>query len=365
MSTFDVKQNTAICALPWIQEYKTLGGSVGPCCQGETLRPGESIQDVRDAMIQGKKHRACQICYKTEKDSGWSYRIQQTTDWIAKFGTPDVAKPSVEYIDVRFDPTCNLKCKTCGPYASTLWQKEKGIKQEVQYHNKDYFKNVDKKILKKVYLAGGEPTYIKSYLEFLQELHEVNPDCEVIVNTNLKKLPDAWKEIFVKFENMTVTCSCDAIEDLATYVRYPIGWEEFEENVKFVSKNVNFLQFNLVASNLTVHRIDKTCEWMKQYSKHINLTALHRPKIFSEYSVPMSHRQRYIDALKNIEKFPVSIYFASSFRSQVKLLLKKYAESGYLKPLHNELRAEISEQDSHRSIDLHSVDRFLHEWVYE
>ena len=89
---------------------------------------------------------------------------------------------------MRFDPTCNLKCKTCGPWASTLWQKEKNVSQPVNASNKKRFNQIDKKFLKKVYLAGGEPTYIKQYLNFLEDLYVVNPSCEVVINTNLKRL---------------------------------------------------------------------------------------------------------------------------------------------------------------------------------
>ena len=100
-----------------------------------------------------------------------------------------------------------MKCKTCNASESTLWQKEKGIKLPRNVDTKKYFEKVDKKQLKKVYLAGGEPTFIPTYLEFLEELYKVNPECEVIVNTNLKKLPDAWKEIFVNFVPKRKACT--------------------------------------------------------------------------------------------------------------------------------------------------------------
>ena len=364
MSTFDVKKNPAICALPWIHEYKTISGKTAPCCQGDGFLEGETIAGTRESMLKGIKPRACNNCYKTEQESGWSPRIQETNDWIGKFGEPDADHPSIQYVDVRYDPTCNLKCKTCGPSSSTLWQKEKGIKIPVNKVNENYLNGVDKTILKKVYLAGGEPTYIKGYLVFLQELFVVNPLCEVIINTNLKKLPDAWKEIIKRFNNLTVICSCDAVEKLGTYVRYPLGWSEFEENVKFVSENANFLQFNLVASNLTVHRLYETCMWMKQYSKHINLSILRSPEVFSETAVPVEHRDVYIDNVKKLLKFPVSVYYAARFRNEVNYLIKKYSTAEYSKSLHQQLQDEISEQDSHRTMKLADVDDFLCSWIH-
>ena len=364
MSTFDVKKNLSICALPWIHEYKKISGKTAPCCQGDGFLEGETIAGTRESMLKGIKPRACNNCYKTEQESGWSPRIQETNDWIGKFGEPDVNNPSIQYADVRYDPTCNLKCKTCGPHDSTLWQKEKGIKIPFNKTNENYLNNIDKKILKKVYLAGGEPTYIKGYLVFLEELFVVNPLCEVLINTNLKRLPDAWKDIITKFKNLTVICSCDAIEKLGTYVRYPLGWTEFEENVKFVSENANFLQFNLVASNLTVHKLYETCMWMKQYSKHINLAVLGDPEVFSESAVPIENRDVYVDNLKKLLKFPVSIYYAARFRNEIAFLIKKYSTAEYSKSLHKQLQDEITEQDSHRTLKLVEVDDFLYSWIH-
>lgn len=364
MSTFDTKKNPAICVLPWVHEYRDIGGKVAPCCSGDLLKDNETINQTREFMLKGQKPRACNNCYKTESESGWSPRIQVTNDWVNKFGTPDLNNPRLEFVDVRYDPTCNLKCKTCGPHDSTLWQKEKGIKIPVNTHNKDYLNNIDKKILKKVYLAGGEPTFIKGYFTFLQDLYNQNPDCEVIINTNLKKLPDAWKEIIKKFDNLTITCSCDAIGTLGTYMRYPLGWEEFCENVKFVSENANLLQFNLVASNLTVHKLFETCTWMKQYSNHITLHILRSPKIFSECAVPYNERDVYLSSVKKLLKFPVSVYYASRFRNQINLIIKKYSESPYDPALHRHLADEIAEQDSHRTLKLQDVDAFLNNWIY-
>lgn len=362
---FDVKENKAICVLPWVHEYRTIEGKTAPCCKGDSLRDGETLEDVRALMLKGVKPRVCTNCYDTEKRATWSPRIDETVRWINKFGEPDVHTPSIQYIGVRYDPTCNLKCKTCGPYASTLWQKEKGVKKiTVNETNKDYLNHVDKKILKKVYLAGGEPTYIRGYLTFLKELHVVNPDCEVIVNTNLKKLPDAWKEIIIAFKNITIVCSCDAINVLGTYIRYPLGWQEFEDNVKFVSENANCLLFNLVASNLNVHKLFEICSWMQKYTFNINLSILRTPEIFSIAAIPPQVREVYLQEVKKLRKFKTSLITATQFKSNIEYMIDQYSTVEYDKTLHVDLKKEIVEQDSHRTLKLQDVDEFLYSWIY-
>ena len=90
MSTFDTKTNPAICVLPWVHEYKTVSGNVAPCCQGNDLQKNETMSLIRQEMIEGVRPRACGRCYTKEDDSGWSPRIQETVDWLKKFGEPDV-----------------------------------------------------------------------------------------------------------------------------------------------------------------------------------------------------------------------------------------------------------------------------------
>jgi len=186
-----------------------------------------------------------------------------------------------------------------------------------------------------------------------------------MINTNLKRLPEEWKNIISSFKNLTVIISCDAIEDLGCYVRYPLEWRQFEENVKFVSNNANFLQFTLVASNLTSHKLFETCTWMKKFSKDINISILGRPGCFSERAVPLDHRAVYIDNINKLKKFPVSVHNAMNFRTKIEYLLKKYSNSDYDKKLHEILKEEIAEQDRHRTLKLQQVDAFLNSWIYE
>ena len=84
-------------------------------------------------------------------------------------------------------------------------------------------------------------------------------------------------------------------------MRYPLVWDEFEDNVRFVSENANFLQFNLVASNLTSHKLYETCTWMKQFSNAINISILSDPRSMTERAVPLEHRKIYIENIETGE----------------------------------------------------------------
>jgi organic radical activating enzyme len=360
MSVFNVHKNKAICVLPWVHKHLDLNGKERPCCIGKIFKNNRNQQSIRQEMLNGIKPIECQKCYNDESNNVSSARIRDTVTWIKKFGTPDINQPNIEYLDVRNDPTCNLKCKTCGPSSSTLWAKEKNMFFKIPNYDLNVY---NKSQLKKIYLAGGEPTYNKSYLDFLKELVDVNPICEVVINTNLKRLPDEWKQIITKFKNLTVIVSCDAIEKLGCYVRYPLEWPQFEKNVKFVNENANFIMFNLVASNLTVHSIDRTVEWMAEYTKNISLTLV-GGDVWEHRAVPLAHRKPYVESLEKLIKFPVSNWCAHKFRLNLNSLIEKYKSNNYDPQLHIKLREEIQEQDSHRTTQLRDVDPFLYSWIF-
>lgn len=360
MSVFNIHKNKAICVLPWVQVHLDLQGNKKPCCIGKTISAGRSIESIRQEMLNGLQPFECSICYSQENINESSSRVRETIDWLKKFGTPDINQPDIQFLDVRNDPTCNLKCKTCGPYASTLWAKEKGIANSIPLYDLEKY---DKTKLKKIYLAGGEPTYNKSYEKFLQELLIVNPNCKVMINTNLKILPDPWKKIISSFKNLTVIISCDATEQLGCYVRYPLQWKQFEQNVKFVSEHANFTMFNLVPSNLTVHEIDKTVSWMSYYTKNVSLTIVGGDH-WTHRAVPLQFRQKYTDSLEKLKKFPVGEWLAHKFRFNLDALIKKYQTNDYDAILHEKLKEEIKAQDSHRTKQLKQVDPFLYSWIF-
>jgi hypothetical protein len=360
MSVFNIHKNKAICALPWVHEHIDLSGKQRPCCQGKAINNGRNINDIRQEMLKGTKPIECSKCYRQEELNESSSRIRETIDWLKKFGSPNIDQPSIEFLDIRNDSTCNLKCKTCGPHASTLWAKEKGLKNIIP---KQDLEKYDKTKLKKIYLAGGEPTFNTSYYNFLQELFKVNPNCEVVINTNLKVLSDRWKKIISLFQNLTVIISCDAVEDLGCYVRYPLQWKKFEENVRFVSEHANFTMFNLVPSNLTVHEIDKTVAWMSTYTKNISLTVVEGGDHWTHMAVPLQARKRYIDSLSKLKKFSIGEWLAHKFKLNLESLINKYQNDNYDPILHKKLKKEIEEQDSHRTTQLKEVDPFLHSWI--
>lgn len=357
MTIFDTHKNKSICILPWIHEHLDLGGNQRPCCEGKILK--RPLAELRQDMLRGIKPSECESCYEREKFKEISPRIQETALWIKKGHEPRQGTHEVLYLDVRNDPTCNLKCKMCGPHASTLWAKEVGAEVSVPEYDLGKY---DIKRLKKVYLAGGEPTYNNEYLSFVNKIMLENPDCEVVINTNLKQLPSPWKNIISTMKNLTVTISCDAIGNLAQYMRFPLVWKTFEENVRFCKENANFVMFNLVATNINTHRIHDTVEWMKKYSNAISILNVDG-EIWTHKAVPHTHRHAYIQQLERCLNIKMNNVFGYKFKKSIQSLLHKYSSQDHDEVLQKALASELDTQDKKRGLSVGNVDPFLNEWV--
>ena len=100
------------------------------------------------------------------------------------------------------------------------------------------------------------------------------------------------------------------------------------------------------------------------FSNNINISILDAPECFSERAVPLESRNTYIENITKLSKFPVSVHYAMNFRNKIQNLIERYTDSVYDESLHTLLQAEITEQDSHRTLKLQDVDGFLYDWIY-
>jgi len=107
---------------------------------GKTLQKfinDPALTDIRKQMINGQKPDACKECWKLEERGVQSFRqiqnelykddIQDTLALLNDTGYLDAA--AITYLDLTLGNVCNLKCRSCNPWASHSW-----IKKVLLYH---------------------------------------------------------------------------------------------------------------------------------------------------------------------------------------------------------------------------------------
>jgi len=174
--------------------------------------------------------------------------------------------------------TCNLKCLTCGPLASSLWYKEfeevNNIKIPIKKNfRRDLISSITEQAPKLVHLdlGGGEPflTGTKEQLELLDHYITTGQSKHITLHytSNCTLWPgDHWFDRWEKFANIDMQLSIDGVGAHFEYLRYPGKWDTVRQNVAmYLDRRQQHQWFQLSVSHtvsaFNIYYIDDFRSW--------------------------------------------------------------------------------------------------------
>jgi MoaA/NifB/PqqE/SkfB family radical SAM enzyme len=236
-----------------------------------------NLIELRDKnQLQTLSTSFCSKCIVQEQSNKKSMRL----GYLETHGE-ETYDPSIQYLDVNIDYTCNLACVTCGPGASTTWRNELGIKGVDVRPNIDNFiktklQTLDLSKLQELRMWGGEPFLTLTHKQILQHLvdHTDVSQIRLMYNTNgTQRIDQSTRELIEKFKFARISFSIDGIGNQFEYLRYPAKWNEVEENLFWWQKNLPhncMLSLTVTASILNVLNLDSVYNWHKEnFSKSV------------------------------------------------------------------------------------------------
>jgi molybdenum cofactor biosynthesis enzyme MoaA len=164
----------------------------------------------------------CLRCQQTELENNSSIRLNAINF--------DKLQTKKDYLSVGgvLDNICNSACLTCNEQLSTMIG---GLKSKtypiIDNSNKFWSLPLDRVV--HLDINGGEPSASKNYKHILANLPpsiqsvRVNTNCGIIIN----ELEDLSK----RGVQITVTVSLDGIGSVYEYVRWPVKWDKFYNNL--------------------------------------------------------------------------------------------------------------------------------------
>jgi sulfatase maturation enzyme AslB (radical SAM superfamily) len=177
------------------------------------------LANTKEQMKQGQWPSECVRCKETEPNSIRAYAVQLGNQTEQK-----------DYLQVGgvLDNLCNAACQTCNKNLSTrigsLISREFPI-----VNNLDRFWELPQDRIVHLDINGGEPSYSKNYKKLLANLP---PNLKTLrLNTNCSTVLTELVDIANKGIEVTVTVSCDGIGLVHDFVRWPIPWEDFYNNL--------------------------------------------------------------------------------------------------------------------------------------
>ena len=221
---------------PRIEHYVRLNsrGTIGNCghmiekqhfANLEEMQQSEWRKNISSKMDKDIWPDECIRCKQTEQLNGTSIRLGSIKrDKILKmFNT--------NYLQVAgtLDNYCNAACVSCDSKLSTTIGKLK--KELVVKNNYDLYKNLPLDRIVEIDINGGEPSISVNYNKLLDDLPT---SVKIIrINTNANRRIKQLINLLKQGKTIIVTVSLDGLDEVHEYMRYPIKWNTFEDNLMY------------------------------------------------------------------------------------------------------------------------------------
>lgn len=346
--------SNTFCSNPWRNLEISADGSAGPCCAWrdklkdengnefnvsqhtlEEIYNSDHLKKLRKKLLNNEKPPECGQCWEEEAVNIESIR-QKTT--------PDSYQHSsgLKTLKMGLGNICNLRCRICGSWASSIWAKNELKMQPAEHKSgsfefemlqkgqwprtsktfwKDFYNIIPS--LEEIYFYGGEPLLVPQHLDVLEKIGYSGHSKHIMINynTNGTVFPDTKTvSIWEKFNSVAISLSLDNIFKKFEYERSKADWQKFIENLdSFYSLHTSNSNINvsilLTISVFNVLDIEEIHTWLtKHYPElKINMYYLFVEKYFCIKYLPVNIKtyiknkllphQEKISEIKNIIDF--------------------------------------------------------------
>lgn len=262
-------------------------GTLRPCCKfKQQLYPGWKDYNVRNGInnylnsdqikrlqqdfAQGNRPAACVRCWKDEEAGFPSKRQMDAERW-----SEEINGEGVRFLGLPIGNFCNIKCRVCGPHASTTWIKEYqdlfGKKMSRQdWHTDPAIWNelisLSEDCLE-IHIHGGEP-FLHTNIEHQQLITNLVQSgkasrIRLHYSTNGTVFPnDQFYRDWDHFKSVDIQISIDDIKHRFEYNRHPSKWDlvqrHLEQYLERAAAHPNQqLSISTVVSAFTIYYLDE------------------------------------------------------------------------------------------------------------
>ena len=305
-------KNKSFCFYPFLGLVSDLGSTVFcgkspvPIVELSKIKDWQtdpSYLELRNKMAKGElMPNRCSDCYSAEAEGHESARQFETLEWAGMLNftsVDDFFNVKSPYLyEIRPNNKCNILCRTCDDAHSSLiekeWQKStnKKVFELIDWRfNNTPFEKIDFTNVQRIYYAGGEPTVMKEFYEFLTKcIDSGNTNFTLLIGTNgmcaSKKLLDLLKH----FKEVTLAFSYDGYRQINDYIRWKSDFDTMIKNGRIFQEHGHEVSLQTVFSMWNAARIHEIFEFFDQEYPTASLLvqpARGQGRVFEPYNHPM------------------------------------------------------------------------------
>ena len=249
------------------------------------------VQSIKKQFENDTWPVECQRCQKTEQENNSSIRLNAIE--------LDKSESTPGYLQVGgvLDNLCNAACQTCNPQCSTRIGSLHGRVFPI-INNSNKFQELPRERILHLDLNGGEPSYSKNYKKVLSNLP---PNLKTLrLNTNCSTVLTELVDIANTGVQVTVTVSLDGIGAVHDFVRWPVPWTEFYNNLMAYKNMPVNLNLWTTVSVLNVDDLPNIIAFAKEHNIDHSYAYLTRPYELSIENTDSQQVQDYIHLQKKL-----------------------------------------------------------------
>lgn len=275
-----LRENKSFCFQPFLAMVPDLDKTVICPKSSYPIKYPQEITDwqndpdykpLRDLMIKGSElpDVYCYDCKQRQKQGLESAREFETFEWAVrlKLDSPEdfnKFKDPVFY-EIRPSNKCNIMCRMCDEVRSHLIEKEKKELgwPMLPWRFKDLsFDQINFETVQRIYVAGGEPTIMTEFYDFLQRCIDIGKtDFELCVGTNGMKFSNKLLGLLEKFTDVTFSVSFDGYKIVNDYIRWRSDFDTIVKNSHTAKAQGIKIALQTVISMYNVTRIHEIFEF--------------------------------------------------------------------------------------------------------
>ena len=257
----------------------------------ENLESSAWLKSIKKKFSENVWPDECKRCEQTENENNISIRLNSLE--------LDKNETISDYLQVGgiLDNVCNAACLTCSPNQSTrIGSLTKRSFPIVDNSNK--FQSLPQERIIHLDINGGEPSYSKNYKKLLKNLP---PNLKTLrLNTNANVVLTELVDIVDQGIEVTVTVSCDGIGSIHEFIRWPIPWSTFYQNLMTYKSMPVKLNLWTTVSVLNIHDLPNIIAFAKQYQIDHSYAYLKYPVELDVNNPNKQQVQEYIQQQKKL-----------------------------------------------------------------
>lgn len=338
---FNVKECVLMgrfCPAPWITISTDVNGSIRPCCRYEQperqtkykmpwmkdgnlleLYNGSKMRALRQAFLDGEEPQECNWCWSEESVGIKSFRqryIQREYNYLTTDPIPQI-------LDLKLSNVCNLKCRMCGPQASSSIAKEQNKQEEywlsskiIGTENEQLFFEKWLPNIKEIELTGGEPFFSKENMQLISKIVDSGfaKNIKLFITTNAMFYIPTLLEKIKSFKHVNISLSVDDIESKLEYARSGAKWSTIDRNIKQLLQS--YPEFSILIyrtiNSFNIFYLDELDRYALDNNINVLNGILHSPEYLNIKHLPYWAKDEVASKFKGSNKYSDIIDFMYS-----------------------------------------------------